>query len=82
MSFVRDRLKVLHSSRRTLVLEIPEPLGYHGWSFNTIKVKLHIHRGDVEVYQWDPTLGKWVSPQPGVLMSLREIGDLLGPFKP
>ncbi len=82
MSFLRDNFKVIHASRRTLVLEIPEPLGYHGWSFKTIKVKLHLHRGAVEVFQWDPSLGKWVEPEPGVIMSLRELGDLLGPFKP
>ena len=81
MSFVRDKSRIIRSSKRTLVLEIPKPVGYHGWSFNTLKVKLHINRGKVNVFQWNPSLGKWVEPEPGVLQTLRELGDLIAPFR-
>ena len=81
MSFVRDRVRILRSARRTLVLEIPEPVGYHGWSFKPLKVKLHVNRGKVHVYQWDPSSGKWTDPEPGVIQTLKELGDLIAPFK-
>ena len=78
MRFVLDNLRVLKSSRRTLVLEMPKPVGFHGWSFQKVKVKLHVHRGRVEVFEWNGA--KWVPASPGVMATLRKLPlDLLTP---
>ncbi len=71
MRFVLDNLRVLKLSRRTLVLEMPKPIGVHGWSFETVKVKLHLHRGRVEVFQWEGN--KWVPADHSVINTLRQI---------
>ena len=80
MEFVLRRLRILKSSRRTLVLEMPKPVGFHGWSFETVKVKLHVRRGLVEAFQWDPVENKWVKASPEVLATLRSLPPGTLPF--
>jgi len=80
LRFVLDNLRVLRSSRRTLVLEMPKPVGFHGWSFETVKVKLHVRKGSVEVFQWDEEAGKWRPAGPEVLATLRKLPPNVLPF--
>jgi len=82
LRFVLDRLKVLKSSRRSLVLEMPKPVGFHGWSFETIKVKLHLRRGKVEVFQWDEKRGSWVKAPPEVVATLKALPAGTLPLSP
>ncbi|NPA85693.1 MAG: hypothetical protein GXO07_06835 [Crenarchaeota archaeon] len=80
MRFVLDNLRVLRSSKRSIILEMPKPVGFHGWSFEKVKVKLLMRKGKVEVFEWNGA--RWVPASPGVLATLRKLPEGAIPFLP